>query len=83
MADRNRPHIQVPIDARWRSRVRYTPYSGGGRGDRPGPPAGGRPAHAAELKTWIDTAVANAGRRQASTTIDVNGAKPGLYLEFE
>lgn len=83
MAERNRPHIHVPIDERWRSREPYTPHGGGGGSDAPGAPAGGRPAHAAALKGSIDKAINEAETRQTSTAIDVSGAKPGLYLEFE
>lgn len=82
MAERNRPHIHVPFDERWRSMEPYTPHGGGGGGDGPGPPPGGRAAHAGALKDSIDKAVNDAQARQTSTAIDVTGAKPGLYLEF-
>lgn len=81
-AKRDRPHIHVPAAA-WRSRETYTPHGGGGPTPEPGAPASGRPAHATSLRDAIEAAATSASERRAAVAMDITGAKPGMYLEFE
>lgn len=78
---RRRPHIQVPAD-RFRAIEPYTAHAGGGD-ESPGAPASGRPAHAAELRESLESAIDTAKQRRAAAGYSVTGAKPGVYLEFE
>jgi Subtilase family len=79
---RDRPHIQVPNDP-WRSKEPYRPHPGGGSSKEPGAPAIGRPAHGRALEFALETALRTAQLRRAATTIDIRGATPGVYVEFE
>lgn len=78
---RDRPHIQVPAEP-WRTREAYKPHRRGG-GDEPAAPAVGRPAHSTSLKQAIKIADASARKRRETASIDIVGATPGMYLEFE
>lgn len=77
---RNRRHIIVPGEP---TVERYTPHGGGGRPKAPGPPGVGRPAHAAALTKALESARDTAALRRTTLSVDVTGAQPGLYLEFE
>ena len=81
-SNRDRQHIQVPA-GRWRTRERYTPHTGGGPSRKPGPPVGGRPTHSKSLQDAIEDAVTRSTQRRNATTINISGATPGMYLEFE
>jgi hypothetical protein len=72
----------VPVD-RFRVAESYTPPSGGGSGKSPGEPAVGRAIHGQTLGAKLGTAVQLAQQNQAAATAEVDGAEPGLYLEFE
>ncbi len=77
-AERNRKHILVPSPPRTE---RYTPHRGGG--GKKAPPPESRAAHAEELKAALAGAESAGKERRARTEIEVHGAKPGLYIEFE
>ena len=79
---RDRPHIQVPAKP-WRTREAYTPHGGGDSSKKPGPPAPGRPTHGKSLEDAIKGAAARATQRRNAAAIDIAGATPGMYLEFE
>lgn len=77
---RNRQHIIVRAGP---SVEAYTPHAGGGPPKTPGPPAAGRPAHAAALTQALESARDAAALRRTTPAVQVIGAQPGLYLEFE
>jgi len=78
---RDRPHIQVPAKP-WRTREAYKPHRRGG-GDKPAAPAVGRRAHSTSLEHAIEIADESARKRREAASIDIVGATPGIYLEFE
>ncbi len=78
---RDRPHIVVPVD-RFRVAEPYTPPRVGGNGRSPGEPAVGRAAHGQALGAKLSAAVQLAQQKQDAATVEVEGATPGLYLEF-
>jgi hypothetical protein len=79
-APRNRKHILVqtrPTTERYRPHPRKIPPP-------PGPPApASRSKHAKTLERALKTAVTEAGRRRNEAGIEVHGAEPGLYVQFE
>ncbi len=77
---RNRRHIIVPGDP---SVEKYTPHVGGGPSKAPESPSVGRPTHSSSLTKALETAQNAAALRKTASAIDVAGAQPGLYLEFE
>lgn len=79
---RDRLHIRVPAE-RWRTREDYTPHGGGGGANGPGPPAGGRSTHGKSLEDAIHGALTLAAQRRDAAGVDITGATPGMYLEFE
>jgi hypothetical protein len=79
-APRNRRHILVPGKP---SAEAYTPHL---LAILPKPlpiPTGGRAAHGARLKSALLRAERDAAARRAHGGIEVHGAEPGLYVEFE
>ncbi len=78
---RDRAHIQLS-PGRWRT---TEPYKGrpGGSTDSPGAPAVGRSVHGETLRAALQQAEREAGERRASAAVSIEGAKPGVYLEFE
>ncbi len=78
-AERNRKHILVPHPPK--SEL-YTPHPRGGGGKKIPPPES-RAAHAETLKAALFGADAAGRKRRAATEVEVHGAKPGLYIEFE
>ena len=79
---RDRQHIQVPAEL-WRTREAYTPHGGGGPSEKPGPPVSGRATHGKSLKDAIEGAATRATQRRDADAVDITGATPGIYLEFE
>jgi len=78
-APRNRKHIIVPVRPTTES---YKPH--GRKFDIPKPPApASRKAHGKALKKALDSAVEEALQRRADAGIEVHGAEPGLYVQFE
>lgn len=77
---RNRRHIIVPGDP---NVEKYTPHPGGGGSNAPGPPGAGRQAHSAALTKALESARDTAALRRTTPSVEVTGAQPGLYLEFE
>lgn len=77
---RDHPHIKVPAGS-WRTRQ---PYTGSGRGSRQDlEPTGGRPSHGKFLEDAIKAAEKDAMERRKGVAVEINGATPGIYLEFE
>ncbi|NOZ85759.1 MAG: S8 family peptidase [Deltaproteobacteria bacterium] len=76
---RKHPHIIVPWQAKTES---YQSYSSG-RKTKTEPPSVGRHSHGVYLQASINRAVDEARARRGLTSIEVIGAKPGVYLEFE
>lgn len=79
---RERPHIIVPVDS-FRESEAYTAYRPTFPVKRPTAPSAGRASHGTTLKRAVEAAVNAVDRRRATTSIDVDGATPGMYLEFE
>jgi len=79
---RDRQHIQVPA-GRWRTREVYTPHGGRGPSQKPDPPASGRPTHGKSLADAIEGAAPRATQLREAAAVDIAGATPGMYLEFE
>jgi len=78
-AKRNRKHILVsasPSIEAYRPHPRKIP-------PQTAPSPGNRPAHGAELARLLNHAEVEGGRRRTNAAIQVTGAKPGLYVEFE
>ena len=78
-APRNRKHILVPGPPKPEE---YKPH--GRRIDvaKPAPPAS-RAKHGKALERALRAAVVEANNRRAKTDIEVHGAVPGLYVQFE
>lgn len=78
-APRNRKHII----ARGRPKVdAYEPHPSGGGNDKVFA-AVSRPAHGQALKQSFESAITQAQQRRADAGIQVHGAVPGLYVQFE
>lgn len=78
-APRNRKHIIVEKAPTTES---YTPH--GRKITVPKAPApASRPAHGRTLKRALAAAVVEARQRRADSGIEVHGAEPGLYVQFE
>lgn len=78
-ASRNRRHIIVTGNP---TTERYKPH--GRRIDIPKPPApSSRATHGNALKQSLESAVVEAHQRRADARIQVHGAVPGLYIQFE
>jgi len=78
-ASRNRKHIIVPGKP---TTERYKPH--GRRIDIPKPPPPpSRATHGKALKQALESAVIEAHQRRADARIQVHGAVPGLYIQFE
>ncbi len=78
-APRNRKHIIVPGGATAES---YRPHQRKMK-LRIAPPPTSRPAHGRALKRSFEAAISEAHRRRADAGIQVHGAEPGLYVQFE
>ena len=78
-APRNRQHIIVE------SKPRAEPYQPHARkiDATPTPAPGNRAAHGRALKKAIEAAALDARRRRSDAGIQVHGAIPGLYVQFE
>ena len=78
-AKRNRKHIVVPVSP---SIEAYRPHP---RKITPQtvPSPSNRAAHGAELTRLLNHAKVEGNRRRTDAAIQVSGAKPGLYVEFE
>ncbi|MCY1082978.1 S8 family peptidase [Archangium lansingense] len=75
----NRPHIIVPGKP---TAEQYRPH--GRRINSPKPPApASRTVHGKALKKAFESAVVDAQQRRAAAGIEVHGAVPGLYVQFE
>jgi len=79
---RDRPHIHVAAEP-WRTREDYRPYVPRVTPKKPGEPASGRFAHAKSLEDAIAVASARSVERREAAAVDIAGATPGMYLEFE
>jgi len=79
---RDRPHIHVPAEP-WRTREDYVPHGGGGPSKKPGPPASGRHSHGKTLEDAIEDATTRSAERRDAAAVDIAGATPGMYMEFE
>jgi hypothetical protein len=78
-SERNRLHILVPGNP---SIEQYTPHHR--RINPPKPPApASRVAHGNALKQALETAADEATQRREEAGIQVHGAVPGLYVQFE
>lgn len=78
-APRNRKHIIVPSRP---TAEQYKPH--GRKIEIPKPPTPvSRPAHATALKQAFESAVGDAQQRRLDAGIQVHGAVPGVYVEFE
>ncbi|MGQ0508044.1 MAG: S8 family serine peptidase [Myxococcaceae bacterium] len=78
-APRNRPHIIVPNPPTaepYRVHPRAVPPS-----KRPAP--ANRAAHGRALKKAFTAAIAEAQQRRSDAGVEIHGAVPGLYVEFE
>jgi len=78
-APRNRKHILVPGSP---SVEAYTPHPRTIAIDKPPVPAN-RPAHGNALKQAFESAVIEGNQRREDAGIQVHGAEPGLYVQFE
>lgn len=78
-APRNRKHIIVPGKP---TAEAYKPHPRKIEPTKPPAPAS-RAAHGRALKRALDAAVAQAHQRRADAGIQVHGAVPGLYVQFE
>ena len=79
-APRDRKHLLVrrtPAVEAYSRPPRVIPSKG------PPVPAGGRPAHGAVLKNALEQAAAIVGERRDGVSLEIDGARPGLYVEFE
>ena len=79
-SQRNRKHILVPTGP---STERYRPHPR--RIDPPpGPPApASRSKHAKSLELALNSAITESQKRRSEAGIEVHGAEPGLYIQFE
>ncbi len=77
-AERNRKHILV---SRPPKSEQYTPHKGGGT--KKAPPPESRAAHAEALQASLEIAKKAGAERRAAAGLEVHGAKPGLYIQFE
>jgi Subtilase family len=78
-SERNRRHILVPDGP---SIEQYTPHRRKITVPKPPAPAS-RVAHGGALKQQIETAADEAKQRRVEAGIEVHGAMPGLYIQFE
>ncbi len=78
-APRNRKHLIVPGSP---SVEAYKPHPRKIDIDKAPAPAS-RPAHGKALKQAFEVAVVEANQRRADAGIQVHGAVPGLYVQFE
>ena len=78
-APRNRRHIIVPGKP---SAEPYKPHARDIKVPRP-PAPGSRAAHGKALRQALESAVAEAHQRRADAGVQVHGAVPGLYVQFE
>ncbi len=78
-APRNRKHIVVPGQP---TAEPYTAHTRGGGATKPPAPTS-RPAHGKALKKALESAVVEAHQRRVDAGINVHGAVPGLYVQFE
>jgi hypothetical protein len=78
-APRNRKHIIVPGHPATEA---YKPYGRKIEIKKPTSPAS-RARHGKALKQALEAAVNEAHRRRGDAGIDVHGAKPGLYVQFD
>lgn len=78
-APRNRKHIIVPGKP---TAEAYRPHGRKIDVERPPAPAS-RAAHGRALKAALDAAVIEADQRRADAVIQVRGAVPGIYVQFE
>ncbi len=78
-APRNRKHIIVPGKP---TAEAYRRHPQAIKGKKPPAPAS-RAAHGQALKDAFSTAVTHARQRRADAGIQVHGAVPGLYVQFE
>lgn len=76
---RNRKHIIVPGHP---STERYKPHGRKMEITKP-PPPGSRTKHGKALKRALEAAVVEATQRRANAGIEVHGAEPGIYVQFE
>lgn len=76
---RNRPHILVPTPPRVEDYKRHPRAM-----DVPAPPRPvSRAAHGRALSRALELAVETAHVRRAALGVEIEGAKPGMYVEFE
>ena len=80
--ERDRPHINLSAEP-WRTREPYTPHRPLWTPEKPAAPEIGRPAHGKTLEIAIKDAETSATQRREAAAIDIAGATPGIYLEFE
>ena len=78
-APRNRKHLIVPGHP---STEAYKPYGRKIEITRPKPPAS-RAKHGRALERALKATVVEAERRRADAGIEVHGAEPGVYIQFE
>jgi len=78
-APRNRKHILVPGPP---TAEEYKPHGRKIDVTRPAPPAS-RAKHGKALERALEAAVVEAKRRREEAGIEVHGAVPGLYVQFE
>lgn len=78
-APRNRKHIIVPGQP---TAEPYRAHTRGGGSEKPPAPTS-RPAHGKALKKALESAVVEAHQRRVDAGINVHGAVPGLYVQFE
>lgn len=78
-APRNRRHILVPGR---RTVEEYKPY-GRDIDDKKPPPPPSRAQHGKALSRALAAAVDEAKQRRAEAGLEIHGATPGLYVQFE
>lgn len=78
-APRNRPHLLVPGPP---SAEAYRPHGRKIEVPKPPPPAS-RPKHGKALQRALKAAVVEATKRREQAGVEVHGAVPGLYVQFE
>ena len=78
-APRNRKHILVPNPPTTEA---YKPHGRKIEVEKPAPPTS-RAKHGKALERALKTAVVQAEQRRSEAGIEVHGAKPGLYVQFD